>query len=74
MLGKYCISCLGGPGGILESFLKNTADLQSDLLAGMNLKDAYVGRQRARGKLCKSIGDWKSEWMHLWAACSHFLL
>jgi hypothetical protein len=42
MLGKYCISCLGGPVGILGSFPSNTADLESVLLAGMDVKDAYL--------------------------------
>lgn len=42
MLGKYCISCLGGPEGILGSFPSNTADLESVLLVMMDLKDVYL--------------------------------
>jgi len=42
MLGKYCISCLGGPVGILGSFPSTTADLESVLLVEMDFKDVYL--------------------------------
>lgn len=42
MFGKYCISCLGGPVGILGSFPRATADLENVLWVVMDLKDIYL--------------------------------
>ena len=71
MLGKYCISCLGGPEAMFESFLNSIADLERVLLVGMDLKDVYAEWRRTRQRLDESIDDGASEYVQLGKGCSH---
>ena len=53
MSGKYAISCLGGPEGILESLAKRSADCVKALRAGaeVNWWEEYLRRVRGRAVL-----------------------